>query len=108
MNDPINESFSALLDDQATSMDVQRLLNAMHNQPGKIKQWQGLAQCQGQIHDEVCVDLLDQINEKLFDEQELLQDELISAIELPLMLESSSSAIENKQQFNSCNIIGRN
>ena len=33
MTDPINESFSALLDNEASDMDIQRLLNAMDSQP---------------------------------------------------------------------------
>lgn len=73
MSDPINESFSALLDDQATSMDVQRLLNAMEKQPNKVQQWQQLAQCQANLQQDVHVDLLAQIHDKLYDDPALEQ-----------------------------------
>ena len=99
-SEAINESFSALLDDQATSMDVQRLLNAMDKQPNKVQQWQGLAQCQAQVQQEVCVDLLSSIHSELYEEATLPASE--SEADESLLLANSaqnSASVETVSAF---------
>ena len=95
MSDPINESFSALLDDQASSMDVQRLLNAMEKQPNKVQQWQELAQCQAQLQKDVCIDVLSDIHDELYAPTASASADLDSTIVDSSPLNASESALHH-------------
>lgn len=47
----VNESFSAFLDDEATELDIQRMLNAMEDEPSVINHWHDLSATQAVIQD---------------------------------------------------------
>jgi len=100
MSDPINESFSALLDDEATSMDIQRLLNAMDSQPKKMAQWETLAASKAKMQNEVEVSLLSSINEELyqvdseFNEKQAVDLSYAEKLETKPKIEESSGFIE--------------
>lgn len=55
--DRINESFSALLDGEASEMDIQRLLKAMESDPERVQDWHQLSRVQGALRGDVLVDV---------------------------------------------------
>ncbi|BCE01020.1 hypothetical protein [Marinicellulosiphila megalodicopiae] len=71
MTDPINESFSALLDDEASSIDIQRLLKAMDSHPDKITQWKQVAAGHSSCQGEQSFDVLSQVNQALYAQGEI-------------------------------------
>ena len=73
MTDPINESFSALLDNEASNMDIQRLLNAMDTHPEKMTDWKNVASGHSKCHQEQSFDVLSQVNEALYEQGEIDQ-----------------------------------
>jgi len=73
MTDPINESFSALLDNEASNMDIQRLLNAMDNQPDKLTDWKSIASGHSKCRGEKSFDVLSRVNETLYAEGQIDQ-----------------------------------
>ncbi|MCJ8311877.1 MAG: hypothetical protein HRU38_06430 [Saccharospirillaceae bacterium] len=73
MTDPINESFSALLDNEANNMDIQRLLNAMDTHPEKMTDWKKVASGHSKCHQEQSFDVLSKVNEALYEQGEIDQ-----------------------------------
>ena len=73
MTDPINESFSALLDNEASNMDIQRLLNAMDSHPEKMTDWKNIASGHSKCHKEQSFDVLSKVNESLYEQGEIDQ-----------------------------------
>ena len=46
-----NESFSAFLDDEATELDIQRMLKAMEQDPTVVNHWHDLSKTQAALQD---------------------------------------------------------
>ena len=73
MSDPINESFSALLDNEASNMDIQRLLNVMDTHPEKMTDWKNIASGHSKCHNEQSFDVLSKVNESLYEQGDIDQ-----------------------------------
>lgn len=81
MTDQAKESFSSWLDDSATELDIQRMLNELDKNPGLMDEFKSIAQCKQAIGGST-VDLSDRISQEIASLEQggepLLADSVVS------------------------------